>query len=35
MTTGVDGEMLDERENDDESYIDDVNGGSGKRVWKS
>ena len=27
MTIGVDGEMLDESENDEESYIDDVNGG--------
>ena len=26
-TIGVDGEMLDECENDEESYIDDVNGG--------
>ena len=27
ITIGVDGEMLDECENDEESYIDDVNGG--------
>ena len=27
ITIGVDGEMLDECENDEESYIDDVSGG--------
>ena len=27
ITIGVDGEMLDECEYDEESYIDDVNGG--------